>query len=184
MSGPTETRTTWPALDSNFYTSFTGAYTWRRKTTTEYWFSGAYTYFYDQGQDLWSRARQAEQNMNALFGLRINPQLLWELAPWSWLVDWKTNVGDVMTNLSAFSRDQLVLRWGYVMATETITDTHSVRCGLRGYEGRTLSESFTTVVKKRVKATPYGFGLDPDWKDFSVRQLAILGALGVTRASS
>jgi len=88
-----------------------------------------------------------------------------------------------MTNISAFSRDQLVLRWGYMMAAETIIDTHSVVCGLRGYEGQTLSQTFTTTVKKRVRATPFGFGLDPGWKDFSDRQKAILGALGISRVS-
>jgi len=36
-------------------------------------------------------------------------------------------------------------------------------------------------VKKRVKATPYGFGLDTD--AFTPRQWAILGSLGISRGS-
>jgi len=74
------------------------------------------------------------------------------------------------------------LRWGYVMCEKRVTDTHHVRANLRA-GGRSLKQVFTTHVKKRLRATPYGFGLDPDWMDFSSRQLAILAALGITRGT-
>jgi hypothetical protein len=166
-----------------------------REVLTRTWFSGAYTYHYDQGETLWKRMMAAEQRANRVYGLRLSPALLWELAPWSWLVDWKSNFGDVMTNISAFSKDGLVLCWGYVMCEMTITDTYSFS-GVGAYlppgetqakHGRSgvrngVSVSFQTKVKKRLRATPYGFGLDPNWSDFSDRQLSILGALGITRA--
>jgi hypothetical protein len=77
----------------------------------------------------------------------------------------------------------------------TITDTYSFS-GVGAYlppgetqakHGRSgvrngVSVSFQTKVKKRLRATPYGFGLDPNWSDFTDRQLSILGALGITRA--
>lgn len=166
-----------------------------REVLTRTWFSGAYTYHYDQGETTWKRMMAAEQRASRVYGLRLSPALLWELAPWSWLVDWKSNLGDVVTNISAFSKDGLVLCWGYVMCEMTITDTYSFS-GIGGYlppgetqalHGRAgirngVSVSFQTKVKKRLRATPYGFGLDPNWSDFTDRQLSILGALGITRA--
>ncbi|DAD50330.1 maturation protein [ssRNA phage Esthiorhiza.2_9] len=148
------------------------------------WFSGAYTYHYAQGQTLWDRMRRAEQNANRLYGLRLNPALVWELAPWSWLVDWISNLGDIMTNISAFSRDGLVLVYGYVMREMRISYTYTLMgTTLKGSEtSGPVQQRFTTVVKKRLRASPYGFGLDPDWTGFSDRQLSILGSLGITRA--
>jgi len=165
-----------------------------REVLTRTWFSGAYTYHYDQGETTWQRMMAAEQRASRVYGLRLSPALLWELAPWSWLVDWKSNLGDVMTNVSAFSKDGLVLCWGYVMCEMTITDTYSfsgvgahIATGASPLYGRSsirngVSVSFQTKVKKRLRATPYGFGLDPNWSDFTDRQLSILGALGITRA--
>jgi len=173
----------YPSFHVSLYDSSGGVYTKVRTTTKDTWFSGAYTYHYDQGHDLWSRATQAEQNMNRLFGLRISPELLWELAPWSWAADWVTNIGDVMTNMSAFSKDRLVMPWGYVMQKISITDTHTLTAGLKSHGMVSATQSFKTTVKKRVKATPYGFGLNSDWSSFTTRQLAILSALGITRAA-
>lgn len=179
----------WPPY-AIFLNGTSGTYTHTREITTRMWFSGAYTYYYDQGQTLTDRMHRFEQEYNRLYGLRLSPALAWELAPWSWLVDWKSNVGDVITNISAFSRDGLVMPWAYMMCEMRIVDTHTVAGGTfyRNVDGATpaigaITSRFTTTVKKRVRATPYGFGLDPDWRDFSVRQLAILSALGITRAS-
>jgi len=169
-----------PTMDTLMYNG-PGKVTIHRQTEKRVWFSGAYTYFYDQGSDLWSRLARNEQNANKLLGLRLTPDLIWELSPWSWLADWATNAGDVMTNISAFSRDGLVLRWGYVMMTYKVTDTHEGTYPLGGGGSFNAKQVFTTTVKMRRMATPYGFGLDPGWTDLSGRQLAILGALGITR---
>lgn len=167
-------------------TGSTGAYTTGGKLTvttsreTETWFSGAYTYLYAEGDSTLSRLKRAEQGANAVLGLRLTPELIWQLTPWSWAVDWVGNLGDVIHNLSAFSNDGLVMRWGYVMQTVRLTHTYHLS-GVNFHAGGRASttQSFTTVVKKRVKATPYGFGLDTD--AFTTRQWAILGALGVSR---
>lgn len=153
-----------------------------RKTTTRRWFSGCYTYHIEMGSDTLSRLRQQEQLASRLYGLRINPDLLWNLAPWSWLVDWISNLGDMINNLSAFSRDGLVLRYGYIMMESTIVDTYT-HPGLRFGSGFTgpLIQEFGTVVKQRERATPFGFGLNTS--GFTPRQWAILAALGITRSA-
>lgn len=175
-------RQPYPPINGQFYASTNGRYTLTRTTRTKTWFSGAYSYSFPVADVALAKFRQAEQRLHKLFGLRITPELLWELTPWSWAIDWKSNVGDVLSNVGAFSRDGLVLRWGYVMCHQTITETHTTQANLKSGT-RLLTQSFTTEVKKRIKATPYGFGLDPDWKDLSSFQLSILAALGMSRVS-
>jgi len=175
------TRQPYPPINAQFYSSLQGEYKVVRTTRTRYWFSGAFTYRLPLADEAYGRFRQAEQRLNKLFGLRLTPEVLWELTPWSWVIDWKSNVGETLKNLSSFSRDGLVMRWGYVMCHMTITDTHTTQANLKSGT-RLLTQSFTTEVKKRLKATPYGFGLDPDWKDLSSFQLAILASLGFSRA--
>lgn len=173
----------WPSMHASMI-SGSGTRTLVRETKTRTWFSGAYTYHYPKGHSLWDKMRRAEQTANRLYGLRLSPALLWELAPWSWFVDWMGNHGDILTNVSALSRDGLVLCWGYVMCEVQITDTHTLSgLSFKGAGPGAVQTVFKTTVKKRLKATPYGFGMDPDWNDLSDRQLAILAALGITRAS-
>lgn len=151
-------------------------------TKKERWFSGAYTYLYEEPSSLSERLMRAEQRLNAVYGARLNPELLWELMPWSWAVDWVSNTGDVIHNLSAFSRDGLVLCYGYMMGTTTVSNTYTLE-GVSFQGGRpfNLSQTFRTIRKERVAATPYGFGLDTS--GFTNRQWAILGALGISKAS-
>jgi len=154
------------------------------KTETEtyrYWFSGAYTYQYkDSDHRIVEKLARMEQDANRLFGLRLTPELIWELTPWSWAVDWVSNIGDVVHNVSAFSRDGLVMVYGYMMCEYTHRIDYTLD-GMQFYRSPTspLKQSFETKVKKRLKATPYGFGLDID--GFTTRQWAILGSLGISQ---
>jgi hypothetical protein len=166
----------------NCYAGSPGPLIRTREETYEYWFSGAYTYVYVTGDSAYDRARAAEQRLAKLFGTRISPELLWELTPWSWAADWVGNMGDVIHNLSAFSNDSLVLRWGYLMCHYTCRDTYSAdNTVILGSGIRPQTQTYVTDVKKRIRATPYGFGLDTD--KFTTRQWAILGALGMSRGS-
>jgi len=165
----------------NCYTGGPGKLTKTREETFRFWFSGAYTYLYPEGDNALGKMRAAESRLNRLFGTRVSPELFWELTPWSWAADWVSNTGDVARNMSAFANDCLVLRWGYVMLHYTCRDTYLLDgVALRGSTGGPRSQTFVTDVKKRLRATPYGFGLDIG--AFTPRQWAILGALGVSRA--
>jgi len=69
-----------------------------------------------------------------------------------------------------------------MMAHVVIRDTYLLDgVVLKDGSGGPLSQTFVTEVKKRVKATPYGFGLDPD--AYTGRQKAILAALGISRVA-
>lgn len=147
--------------------------------TERIWFSGAYTYYCDMGSTLISRFNRYEQLASKLLGARITSGVLWDLAPWSWLSDWFADVGLMLDNASAFQRDGLVIRHGYLMRQTVVNRSVSGTFRLMGDPGHTLvSNSYRTVRKERFKATPYGFGLLHE--DFNPRQWAILGALGMT----
>jgi len=149
--------------------------------TRRVWFSGAYTYYYPEGDSLITLGKQAEALVNQLIGQRLGADVIWNLAPWSWLSDWKLNIGQNIANAELLAQDGLVLKYGYLMS-ETISDNEITvtgpvtKSGIRG-PWKTI---YRTHVKSRVKASPYGFALTPG--SFTARQWAILGALGFTKA--
>lgn len=148
-------------------------------TRTETWFSGCYTYQYEPTQ--MDNLERIVQEASLLYGLELTPEVLWNLAPWSWLVDWVANVGPVVHNISAFQQDGLVIRYGYVMekTTRTYRRSNTVRPKAYAPIPSAYGDAFVGTRKRRVQATPYGFGLTFD--GFTNRQWSILAALGMTR---
>lgn len=147
------------------------------------WFSGAYTYHLHDGDSSSQKLKGFEQKFNHLFGLRLTPEVIWNLAPWSWLADWNFNIGSNISNATALSQDGLVMRYGYLMCDTVVTRSSTLR-GAFTTTGTLppFTTSFVQHRKERVKATPYGFGLNP--ASFNGRQWAILAALGMTKTPS
>jgi len=143
------------------------------------WFSGAFSYYLNNGDDVIDRFDRYEQLANKLLGTRLTLDVLYQLTPWSWLLDWFADVGDVITNASAFASDRLVMRYGYLMVHTTSRAQFS--SSLTDPSGKRISyaNEFVTDRKQRFRASPYGFGLNPE--SFSNSQWAILGALGMTK---
>jgi hypothetical protein len=118
---------------------------------------------------------------NKLLGLRLTPEVLWDLTPWTWLGDWVSNLGDVIHNVSALGQDNLVIKYGYIMQHTKYEREYRLSLnkpridGVGVYDLKLINER-----KVRMKASPYGFGLT--WDGFSTRQWAILGALGLSNA--
>lgn len=148
------------------------------------WFEGAFTYYLPKDYKSRQVVNRLADKAAVLLSTDLTPELLWNLTPWSWAVDWVSNAGDVLSFVSDMISDGLVLRYGYMME-------HSFRKYIYAYHGPTwYKPSAGTVVpapliishevKKRVKATPFGFGLT--WESFTARQIAILTALGITKS--
>jgi hypothetical protein len=178
----TETKTTGqrpkPGLDDlSFYTTgkTSGTLTKVRKTEDRVWFEGCFTYYLPPANTM----AGMEARANKIIGQRLTPETLWNLAPWTWMADWAGNLGDVFHNVSAFAADKLVMPYGYVMGYRSIIETYNIDVSYKTYGDMTLSQTFTTIVKQRRRATPYGFGFNMD--GISLRQGAILGALGLSR---
>lgn len=152
-------------------------------TTSEVWFSGAYTYYLHQAENFLGKLEMYEQLANKLLGTRFDVDTFWQLTPWSWLIDWFADFNTFFSNVSALSNDSLVLRYGYVMHTNSAVRTYT-KSGLMLQSGASAPTAVTSIVtrvhKSRYRATPYGFGLDV--QAFSPTRWAILGALGLTKS--
>jgi hypothetical protein len=157
----------------------------RRRTTTTYetkrWFSGAFTYHLNLGERHRNQLYNAADNARLLLGVKLDAEVLWNLAPWSWLADWFGNVGDIATNVSHFSRDGLVMPYGYLMA-ETSVRKESLLYDLNWRDPtgpKSIRDTAGFVRKQRRPAHPFGFGFTDMVLD--TRQTSILGALGISK---
>jgi len=173
------------AFHSDFFSSASamrGSVTDVLTSTEKYWFSGAYCYSLPDGDNPLEKFGLYAALANRILGMRIDADTLWELSPWTWLADWFFDIGILMKNVSMFQQDGLVLRYGYLMRETTIqmSSTHS---GLTLLSGPTGSVTSTIRIKQkeRVRATPYGFGLNPS--TFDAQKWSILVALGLTNGN-
>lgn len=152
----------------------------RRETSTRRWFSGAFQYSLPPGYNSSDAVTRHAARASVLFGAELTPSTVWNLAPWSWAVDWFSNVGDVISNASDYVVDGLVMRYGYIMEHSLIRDTWT-------YSGPTHLQTpavpqplvLVSETKLRRKANPFGFGVT--WEGLTPRQIAISVALGLTR---
>jgi len=160
-------------------------YTIRLKEYTDVWYEGVFKYYRpafnvspdDKSYTAFDRVRQEM----ALYGATISPTHVWQATPWSWLVDWFSNVGDVIQAVEDLGTDQVTSKYMYLM--------HRRR---RVFE---LRSQFTTIhdgrkhdytwyrsadIKRRQPAgSPFDFTLSAG--GLTGRQLAILAALGFSR---
>lgn len=156
--------------------------------TTRCWYAAKYSYYIpDVSSSMWNaRARLA------LFGALPTPELLWEVIPWSWLVDWFGNVGDIISNVSYNAVDNLTCKYSFVMKHTThdqMAFCHSmherqVKTPSNPREWDSLDNHFWSRLKVESKARLGGnnpFGLGVQLQSLTARQLAILAALGVSR---
>jgi hypothetical protein len=147
---------------------------------TKKWFSGAFTYWIPKGDSGYAKLRKYVDYADKLLGLELTPETLWNLAPWSWAVDWISNTGDVLHNVSAFDPDRLVMKYGYIMCHQEASILHSWLPV--AFPGGKSSDGYWKAVKYRKirrPATPYGFGLELG--GLSDYQWSILVALGLTK---
>jgi hypothetical protein len=113
-----------------------------------------------------------------LFGANINPSVLWELTPWSWLIDYFTNLGDLIKTLSRIEQDSAVAREFFVMkTTESIFNFHQEfnwNTGLSSVDWPRIMR----VKMRRKGDSPYHFRLNGS---LSAMQLSIISAIGLQR---
>jgi len=144
------------------------------------WFSGAFTYHLPSGYDSRNELDRLRLFANRI-GLNVSPNTLWELAPWSWAVDWFSNAGDVISNVQSFELDGSVMVYGYMMEHTVSSHTYTNQGG-RDINNRPFDFQPVTLVtetKVRRGANPYGFGIT--WEALSPFQVSILTALGLTK---
>lgn len=123
-----------------------------------------------------------------LLGLELTPQVIWELTPWSWLIDWFLNIGTQIQNLSTLGLSNTILNYAY--STGRVERFHSssgrpviepsnFQSHLTGASGDFLW-TWKEDHKVRIAASPFGFGVDLN--ALTGGQWSILAALGLARS--
>jgi hypothetical protein len=156
------------------------------RTTRTYlrqWFSGAFTYHLPVGFNSHNEVIRAGSRAGPLLGIELTPEVVWNAEPWTWALDWFSNIGDCVSIYSDMAVDGLVIKYGYVMEHKVTSYTYTFvgRGRYSPHDDSHHPDSITFFVetKRRVRATPFGFGLT--WNGLTLRQLAIAAALGLTR---
>jgi len=155
--------------------------TYTKKVTNLIWGVGSFKYYrpeYDPSLANYASAFAAAQRYMTLYGANVNPSVLYKVTPWTWLVDWFTNVGATISNASSMATDAAVSKYAFVMAHYTDEIQIQSELFLRPRHAR-CDWSRIIETKHRETCSPFGFGLRPG--DLSGKQIAILGALGLSK---
>lgn len=145
--------------------------------SASFWFEARFRYWIpDIGSYRWKK-----KAIRKLYGLNLNPSLIWNATPWSWLVDWTSNVGDVLSNLDNNLAENLVAKYAYIMGSQRlIANVESFHNYNPAYcSARDFITHFNLELKERKAASPFGFALTGS--DFTSRQWSLLSALGLQR---
>lgn len=150
--------------------------------TEKTWFEGCYTYTVPFANTTIDNSNRFRIEAEYLLGLRPTLEMVWAASPWSWMVDWVLNTGDVARNISAFARDSLFLNYGYIMRHSRIEERYwsfgadpitggPIRC-------TAANTHRVSEWKVRYPASPYGFGITYD--GLNDTQKLILASIGIT----
>ncbi len=153
----------------------------------DYHYSSKYTGLAKAGRRANSFSDQA-MDVAKRMGVVDDPEMLWDLTPYSWLVDWFTTMGESIHNAQTYSPS--VGKYSVDYAFMTTKHTVSVDGRLLRRIGSPLASERSHVVtsgssiqnsvaKWRTRATPFGFGTQLG--SLSGSQFAILVALGLAK---
>lgn len=166
-------------LSPTYYCSITGM-TRTVTTSNRIWFSGRFKYFIP---GLNSSKLGRFRALRRLWGLEITPSNVYELIPFSWLLDYFINVGTLINNFESSLNDNLVSKYAYTMCTtESIVERKVYFNNLVNdipSSSDTCSAFQKTIVKARSSVNPFGVQFSTP---LSVRQALILGALGLAKS--
>lgn len=143
-------------------------------TTVERWFEGSFATFYSYP----SMSAPFLEKAVALLGVKPSIETFWELAPWSWLVDWLFSIQSTIAANSLGGNEQILMNYGYAM------EKYSVRILMTGRWTSGALSPFNAVYestrKRRIRANPFGFTATSP-AGLSAKQWSILAALGANR---
>lgn len=155
-------------------------YIGKKKSNT--YFSGAFTYAVPDGESLMNRFDYYADQAGKLFGRGVTLSTLYDLTPFSWLLDWVVDFGNVFSNAYLFNSNNLVMKYGYVMHKSVLEQSATIT-GIRDERGNPLpsfiQSELVNTYSFRDRATPYGFAIDVD--TLTTYQWSILAALGLSR---
>lgn len=167
------------SLETGFF-SVPPTYEVREIVTDHITATSKWTYYnsvFDAGLEGFSSSLMNVQRYLTLYGLRITPSNVYRAMPWTWLIDWFSNFGDLVDRMSDAMVDEVVCWYLYVTKVRTFKRVIVQQLPFRDPGPLVLQWEKVILTKERVSASsPYGFSLSVS--DLTPRQLLILGALG------
>jgi hypothetical protein len=151
------------------------------KTTLNQWVEGEFVYIPKAGFD----PKNFLDRYETLASVNVTPAVLWELAPWSWFVDWFAQIGQAIAAMEAGISNRVLSTYFYAMedasATTKLSSVNitSVSGFIYQGPGRVISE-LSRRRRRRIRGNPFGFSGSSS-SALNVQQMGILAALGLTK---
>lgn len=172
-----------PSLHANFFTS-SPRWELRRIERLKVSATGRFTFFrpeFDTSLNEYNSAWFEINRLMTIYGLRITPSNIYRATPWTWLIDWFTNVSDYVDYLTDITTDSITAEYLYLHVKRETVWRLIQMLPFRDPGLTTLTWERKLETNERKGAnSPYGFSLS--WDNLTPRQLVILGALGITRS--
>lgn len=143
-----------------------------------------FEYFVGDPDGFTSRMDYYVEKAKKTLGSGLTTSVAYELAPWSWMLDWHIDIGGLLNYQQSVSDYGTVARRAGFTVEREVKSSISVsnvgsylypRTGILG----TAHGSQTVFESKRRSGSPYS--MDFNW-DYGTFQWSILGALGLTKA--
>jgi hypothetical protein len=161
-------------------------------TKDEVWFSGRGSYLLPTDLQF-SPTRDNVLDYITLLAEVPDISSVYEVIPWTWLIDWFTNIGEIVARAAGHGIGEYTLDYCYLMRHRTIEQHYAVQYYKRRSnitdasatdyvipcQKRDASATVSIETKQRIAASPFGFEVSLD--GLTPRQIAILTALGLSR---
>lgn len=157
-----------------------------KKFSLRTWFEAEFVYYSPELADPGNSLLKLKLD---LLGLSLDADVIYNLVPWSWLLDWFTNTGTLVSNAVLLSKYHVVAKYAYVMQSQRTVllreATGRYKLGSSPWPTPPPAVMLTGITsttrdfKRREAANPYGFGITDS--ALSAYQWSILVALGLTR---
>jgi hypothetical protein len=137
-------------------------------TSTKIW---GFTVWKSENPGLMAGDRRALAR-KAVLGLTVDFSTAWNAIPWSWLVDWCSNVGDILVA----TRNTVGAVHGPVWIMEKVDSFAKT-----SYPDDPYVSEGTWTIDTKLRRRVYNVSVDSHLPILNGRQLSILGSIGVTR---
>lgn len=135
-----------------------------------------------------------QQKYDELLGAELSPTDLYNLIPWTWLVDWFTGVGQYVDIIDSINQNPSLINWGFVtassVATLSTTRTSKVRstrtiwhrpaAQVQVETDNVFTHTSQLVMRTQIRkdlATTFGVDTYFDASQLSAYQNSILGSI-------
>lgn len=149
---------------------------------TRVWAAGQFKYYRPEFDRSLSGYNSDWNNMHrllTLLGVRITPSIVYKATPWTWAVDWFSDVGKTVQQISDAGEDRIASKYMYLMHHQVRKLVFRQTTHFNSGDVTTTWVRFSDTKQRQVAQNPYNFCLSAS--QLTGKQLAILAALGISR---